>query len=100
MTTTEIQQYVDAAVSSKFSNYTSQSEEMMTSAGGDGRFLGKVFATKYSGLEENGDIFLAIGETEKQIQIVKIGRSESLKPNSDDLDLLLLKELGIEKPTK
>ena len=66
----------------------------MTSEGGDGRFYGKVFATRYSGVGR--DIFLAIGETEKKVQIVKLGKSEVLKPGKDDLDMLLLKELRIE----
>lgn len=97
MTTQEIQQYIDTAVSSNFDGFTSESGEMTTSAGGDGRFAGKVFATRYSGLPDKGDIFLAIGKTDKQIQIAKLGRSECLTPDDADLDLLLLKELGIEK---
>jgi len=58
----------------------------MTSEGGDGRFLGKVFATRY-GFPSGKDIFLAIGETEKKVQIVKLGKSEVLKPGEGDLDI-------------
>jgi hypothetical protein len=96
MNTQEIQQYIDAAIGSKFEDITSESGEVMTSEGGDGRFMGKVFATRYTGFPKEGDIFLAIGETEKKVQIVKLGRAECLKPGKADLDLLLEKELGIK----
>ena len=95
MNTQEIQQYIDAAIGSKFNNVTSESGEVMTSEGGDGRFMGKVFATRYFGLPVGGDIFLAIGESEKGVQIVKLGRAESLTPTEVDLDWMLEKELGI-----
>jgi hypothetical protein len=94
MTTQEIQEYIDAAIRTKFTDYTSESGEMMTSAGGDGRFAGKVIATRYAGLPAGKDLFLAIGETEQQAQIVKLGKSECLKPSETDLDLILLKEFG------
>ena len=97
MTTQEIQKYIDAAITSKFDGVTSESGEMMTSEGGDGRFMGKVIATRYGGLPTGRDLFLAIGETELKVQIVKLGRSECLKPEEGDLDALLLKELRIEK---
>ncbi len=97
MTTQEIQQYIDAAIGSKFEDFTSESGEMMTSKEGDGRFMGKVFATRYAGLPVGKDIFLAIGETEKKLQIVKLGKAECVKPSEGDLDALLLKELGIKK---
>jgi hypothetical protein len=97
MTTQEIQQYIDAAIRSHFDGYTTESGEMMTSEGGDGRFLGKVVATMYVGLPGGQDIYLAIGQTEKQTQIIKFGDSECLKPSETELDLLLHKELGIEK---
>jgi hypothetical protein len=97
MTTPEIQQYIDAAIRSHFDGYTTESGEMMTSVGGDGRFLGKVVATMYVGLPGGQDIYLAIGQTEKQTQIIKFGDSECLKPSETELDLLLHKELGIEK---
>ena len=93
MTTQEIQQYIDAAIGSKFEGLTSESGEMMTSAGGDGRFEGKVIATRYGGLPGGRDLFLAIGETEMKVQIVKLGKSECLKPSGSDLDMMLLKEL-------
>jgi len=35
-------QNIEAAIRSNFADYTSESGEMMTSAGGDGRFVGKV----------------------------------------------------------
>ena len=70
---------------------------MLTSEKGDGRFVGKVIATRYSGLAEGRDIFLAIGETELNAQIVKLGKSECLRPSESDLDMLLLRELGIKK---
>lgn len=96
MTTSEIRDYIDTAISGSFSGYQSQSEEMMTSEGGDGRFVGKVAATLYSGLPVRRDIFVAIGSTAEGAQIIKVGRSECVKPDTDDLDLLLKKELGIE----
>ncbi|MGJ8725476.1 MAG: hypothetical protein ACSHYB_13035 [Roseibacillus sp.] len=96
MTTQEIQEYIEAAMSSKFDGYTTESAEMMTSEGGDGRFFGKVFATRYAGLPKGQMLFLVVGETEKKIQIVKFGNTESLTPSETDLDLLLLKELGVE----
>ena len=96
MTTQEIQDYIEAAISAKFSDYETQSGEMTTSEGGDGRFFGKVFAVRYWGLPENADLFLVVGETEKKIQIIKFGNTESLTPSKTDLDLILLKELGIE----
>jgi hypothetical protein len=94
MTTQEIQEYIDAAIGSEFDGFSSESGEMMTSAEGDGRFMGKVIATRYAGLPTK-DIFLAIGESEMKVQIVKLGKSECLKPGKSDLDLLLRKELGI-----
>lgn len=97
MTTQEIQQYIDAAIGSKFEGFTSESGEMMTSAGGDGRFEGKVIASRYAGFPGGKDIFLAIGETELKVQIVKLGKSECLKPSQSDLDIMLSKELGIER---
>lgn len=96
MTTGEIQRYIDAAIGSNFGGYNSQSGEMETSAGGDGRFFGKVVATMYSGLPAGKAIYLAIGLTEKLTQIIKFGDSECLKPSETELDLLLFKELGIE----
>lgn len=96
MTTQEIQRYIDGAIGSNFDNVTSESGEMMTSEGGDGRFVGKVFATRYAGLPV-GDIFLAIGETKRKIQIMKLGNAECLKPSEEHLDGLLYKELGIKK---
>ncbi|MGJ8643048.1 MAG: hypothetical protein ACSHX9_06540 [Luteolibacter sp.] len=95
MTTKEIQDYIAAAISANYDGYTTQSGEMMTSEGGDGRFLGKVVATMYIGLPGGKDIYLAIGETVKKSQIIKFGDSECLKPGTGELDLLLLKELGI-----
>ena len=96
MTTTEIQEYIAAAIGTKFSGYTSESQELMTSEGGDGRFLGKVSATRYSGLPLGRDVFVAVGLTAEEAQIVKVGRSECLRPTTDDLDVLLKKEFGIE----
>lgn len=96
MTTEEIQEYIDEAISSNFEGYVSQSMEMMTSEEGDGRFFGKVLATRYAGLRGKREVYLAIGETVKRIQIIKFGDSECLKPSETELDLLLLKELGIE----
>ena len=98
MTTQEIQQYIDAAVRTKFPDVTTESGELTTSAEGDGRFVGTVIATRYSGLPTGTDIFLAIGQTEKKSQIIKFGKSECLKPSTTDLDLLLLKQLGIQPP--
>lgn len=95
MTTQEIQQYIDAAIGAKFEDFSSESGEMMTSEGGDGRFMGKVIATRYAGLPK-GDLFLAIGQSEKGVQVIKLGKSECVKPEKDTLDALLLKELGIE----
>jgi hypothetical protein len=95
MTTQEIQEYIDSAIRENFDGYTTESGEMMTSEGGDGRFLGKVVATMYIGLQGGKDIYLAIGETVKKSQIIKFGDSECLKPGKGELDLLLLKELGI-----
>lgn len=97
MTTEEIQQYIEKAIRSNFTGHTSESGEMMTSEGGDGRFLGKVAATRYSGLPGGNDIYLAIGQTGKRSQIIKFGDSECLKPGETELDLLLRKELGLEK---
>ena len=97
MTTQEIQQYIDTAIRSHFDDYTSESGEMETSAGGDGRFLGKVTATMYSGLPGGKDIYLAIGQTTKGSQIIKLGDSECLKPSETELDLLIHKELGVER---
>ena len=97
MTTEEIQHYVDAAIRSRFEGFTAESMEMMTSEGGDGRFFGKVFAMRYLGLSENPEIYLAIGQTEREVQIVKFGNSECLTPQEGDLDFLLQKELGIGK---
>lgn len=98
MTTDEIRDYIDSAVSNQFTGYQSQSGEMETSEGGDGRFVGKVAATMYSGLPVGRDIFVAIGSTAEGAQIVKVGRSECVKPTTGDLDLILKKELGIEPP--
>ncbi len=96
MTTEEIQQYINTAISANFQGFTSETGEMMTSEGGDGRFLGQVTATMYRGLPNTGDLFLVIGETPKKLQIIKFGDSECLKPGETELDLLLRKELGIE----
>lgn len=95
MTTEEIQGYINLAIGAKFERLKLESGEVMTSEGGDGRFLGKVMATRYGGLPEGRDLFLAIGETEKKVQIVKLGKSECLSPGKSDLDLLLRKELSI-----
>ncbi|MFC7335560.1 hypothetical protein ACFQY0_00105 [Haloferula chungangensis] len=97
MTTEEIQQYINDAVSSKFDGYEAQSMEMMTSEGGDGRFFGKVFAIRYSGLPNKSDVYLAVGQSEQGAQIVKLGMSECLTPQKTELDFLLQKELGIVK---
>ena len=96
MTTQEIQQYIDTAIGANFEGFTSESGEMMTSEGGDGRFMGEVIATRYGGLPVGRDLFLAIGETDLEVQIVKLGRSECLSPGEGDLAALLLKELGIK----
>lgn len=96
MTTEEIQQHIDTAIHANFEGYTTESGEMMTSEGGDGRFLGKVIATRYSGLPIGKDIYLAIGQTPKGTQIIKFGDMESLKPSVTELDVFLQKELGIE----
>ena len=96
MTTAEIQQYIDAAIRARFSDFSAESGEMETSAGGDGRFFGKVVATMYSGLPEAKVVYLAIGQTPKGTQIIKLGDSECLKPGETELDLLLRKEFGIE----
>ena len=95
MTTQEIQQYIDAAIRANFGDCIAQSEEMMTSPGGDGRFLGKVYATRYAGLPGGREIFLVIGQTVKQTQIIKFGDFECMKPSETELDLLLLEELRI-----
>ena len=97
MTTQEIQKYIEVGISRKFTDITIEAGEMMTSEGGDGRFLGKVLAHRYSGIPNQNMLFLVIGETEKKIQIIKFGNSECLTPSETDLDLLLLKELGIKK---
>ena len=96
MMTHEIQEHITSAIEANFEGVSSESGEMMTSAGGDGRFLGKVIATRYAGRPDGRDLVLAIGETEKKVQIVKLERSECLSPAKYDLDLLLRKELGIE----
>ncbi len=96
MTQQEIQQYIDTAIRSKFQKYKSESGEMMTSEGGDGRFFGKVFATRYMDLPKRDDIYLVIGESVKQTQIIKFGDTECIKPSETELDLMLFKELGIE----
>ena len=96
MTTLEIQQYIDGVLETHYDGLSKQSGEMMTSEGGDGRFLGKVIATLYSGLPGGEELYLAIGETHKQTQIIKFGDSESLQPTETELDMILLKELGIE----
>ncbi len=96
MTTEEIRDYIDAAVSAAFKGYASDSGEIETSAGGDGRFVGTVSATRYSGLPIGGDIFIAIGQTSEGAQIVKLGKTECVKPDPANLDVLLEKELGIK----
>ena len=96
MTTEEIQEYIEAAISAKFEGYTTEAGEMMTSEGGDGRFFGKVYAIRYSGLPNSGDVFLVVGETEKKVQITKLGNTECLTPSETDLGLMLRKELGLE----
>ena len=96
MTTEEIQHYVDEKIGGAFDGYTSKSLEMMTSEGGDGRFFGKVFATVYLGLPQAPEVYLAIGQSEKGVQLIKFGRSECVNPSQDDLEFVLKKELGIE----
>ncbi len=96
MTTEEIQEHIELAISSKFDGYTTEAGEMMTSDGGDGRFFGKVYAIRYVGLPNVGILFLVVGETEKKVQIVKFGNTECLTPSETDLDLMLRKELGLE----
>jgi hypothetical protein len=96
MTHQEIQLYIDTAIGLNFKGYTTQSGEMMTSEGGDGRFFGKVIATQYIGLQGRSDFYLVIGETVKQTQIIKFGDTECLKPSELELDIMLFKELGIE----
>ena len=99
MTTEEIQKHIEDVLQKHFEGLTMQSGEMMTSEGGDGRFFGKVFATLYSGFPDGRELYLAIGETEKKSQIIKFGMSECLQPGEYELDMLLLKELGI-KPSE
>ena len=96
MTTEEIQQYINGVLEKHFQGLSSQSGEMMTSEGGDGRFFGKVIATLYSGFPKGEELYLAIGETEKKTQIIKFGMSESLQPGEHELDMILFKELGIK----
>ena len=98
MTTEEIQSHIHEAVRSNFDGFTAESMEMMTSEGGDGRFLGKVVAIRYLALPPAPEIYLAIGTTHKGVQIVKFGNSECLSPQAGDLDFLLMKELGLERP--
>ncbi|MBB5352044.1 hypothetical protein HNR46_002285 [Haloferula luteola] len=97
MTTDEIQAYIDEAVRSRFEGLVTDSMEMMTSDGGDGRFFGKVVAVRYRGLPQVPEIYLAIGTTEEGAQMVKFGRSECVTPMEPELDFLLLKELQISK---
>ena len=96
MTTAEIQEHIDGVLQANFTGLNAQSGEMMTSEGGDGRFFGKVVATLYTGFPGGEELYLAIGETEKQTQIIKFGFSECLQPGPYELDMLLLKELGIQ----
>ena len=96
MTTAEIQQHIDGVLQANYQGLNTQSGEMMTSEGGDGRFFGKVIATLYTGFPDSRELYLAIGETDKQTQIIKFGNSECLKPGPYELDMLLLKELGIQ----
>ena len=97
MTKEEIKDYVHAAIEGAFDGFTTESGEIMTGKEGDGRFFGKVVATRYQGLGPSGNLFLAIGKSEQGVQIVKLGRSECLTPDHDKLDAVLLKELGISK---
>ena len=99
MTTEEIQQHINGVLEKHFTGLSSQSGEMMTSEGGDGRFFGKVIATLYTGFPQGQELYLAIGETDMQTQIIKFGMSECLQPGSYELDMLLFKELGI-KPSE
>ena len=69
MTTEEIQDYINRAIRGGFKGVKLESGEVMTSEGGDGRFLGKVMATRYGGLPERRDLFLAIGKTDKKVQV-------------------------------
>lgn len=96
MTTPEILDYIDAAIRAAFSGYKTESGEIETGEGGDGRFVGTVSATRYSGLPPGGDIFVAVGKTEQGVQIVKVGRSECVRPEPENLDVILEKEFGIE----
>ncbi len=96
MTDQEIQEYIDTAIRANFQNYKSQSGEMMTSEGGDGRFFGKVVATQYVGLCGRQEIYLVIGKTVKLTQIIKFGDTECIKPGITELDLMLYKELRID----
>ena len=47
MTTEEIQEYINLAIRGGFKGVKMESGEVMTSEGVDGRFLGKVMATRY-----------------------------------------------------
>ena len=96
MTDLEIQQYIDRSIRTNFASHTSESGEMMTSEGGDGRFLGRVVATRYMGFAKRQDIYLVIGMTAKGTQIIKFGDTECIKPGEMELDVMLFKELGIE----
>ncbi len=96
MTDQEIQNYIDTSIRSNFHGYTTESGEMMTSEGGDGRFFGKVTATRYMGFSRRADIYLVIGMTAKLTQIIKFGDTECIKPSETELDVMLFKELGIE----
>ena len=96
MTTEEIQEHIHKVLEANFEGLNAQSGEMMTSEGGDGRFFGKVVATLYTGFPDGQELYLAIGATEKKTQIIKFGMSECLKPGPYELDMLLLKELGIQ----
>ena len=98
MTTEEIQEHINGVLEKHFTGLSAQSGEMMTSEGGDGRFFGKVIATLYTGFPDGQELYLAIGETDKQTQIIKFGFSECLQPGAYELDMLLFKELGIKPP--
>ncbi|MGA0900276.1 MAG: hypothetical protein ACO3SO_07720 [Luteolibacter sp.] len=98
MTTEEIQNHIHGVLEANFKGLHMQSGEMMTSEGGDGRFLGKVIASLYTGFPGGEELYLAIGKTEHQTQIIKFGNSECLQPSKDELDMLMLKELGIKMP--
>ena len=95
MTVEEIREYVESALRAQFEGFVAESFEMMASEGGDGRFHGKVFGTSYSGLIKGGPLYLAVGQAENGVQIVRFGNTESLTPTQADLDLALRKELGI-----